>query len=78
MDIGDEERISILSMSLFLISKGVIDPKAYLNRQLQCEQIFQTNELIDQSKFTHAIVQFERTGRNTKEHIKEGMVMLTF
>ncbi|KAF3648831.1 Mediator of RNA polymerase II transcription subunit 10a [Capsicum annuum] len=39
--------------------KGGSDPKAYLNWELQCERIFQTNDLTEIKKATYAIAQFE-------------------
>ncbi|PHT55578.1 hypothetical protein CQW23_04064 [Capsicum baccatum] len=39
--------------------KGTSDPSLYLDWELQCNQIFQLNELTSPNKAAHAIAQFE-------------------
>ncbi|PHU13617.1 hypothetical protein BC332_14822 [Capsicum chinense] len=39
--------------------KGTSDPSLYLDWELQCNRIFQLNELTSQKKVAHAIAQFE-------------------
>ncbi|PHT38225.1 hypothetical protein CQW23_21798 [Capsicum baccatum] len=51
---------SLNSIKITLPSfKGTNDPSLYLDWELQCNRIFQLNELTSQKKVAHAIAQFE-------------------